>query len=142
MNKQEFNQLVKLDMKRLMSKKFQYGMTMSGLLKPKSDDVIAFFTANLDGLCLTYPQETEKYWTFREQRIAIHWEACEYGNTNAEFICPECGKHTLALYNNGISFMCRQCTKAFLDQKLINMERLAKIYRYFENGTIKNTVWI
>ena len=142
MEKKDFCKLLKADMNNLLSHNFQYGMSMTGVLRPSQEDRTAVFAVTPEELCLTYLCKTNRYKAYLEQKIPLHWDAREYGNTNAHILCPECGRKTLALYNSGISFMCRQCTRDLHAQGLNGKERTARIFSYIEKGTITEAVLI
>jgi len=142
MKKNEFNELLKVDIRELVSKKFQYGMTMVGVLEPNIKDSTAVYIVNSDYMSLIYRCQTDDFTGYMKQKIFLDWQSIEYGNTNVHFICQECGKRTLVLYNSGISFMCRKCTIDYQSKCLTDKEQTARIYEKLEKGTIMDTVWI
>jgi len=142
MNKYEFKDLVKVDMRNLINEHFQYGMIMDGVLYPNSKEETAAFFVNSDYMTLIYFCQTDDYCGYMKQKISLYWESRQYGDTEAHFICPECGKKCFVLYNSGLSFMCRKCTKAYQSECLTDKERTARIECKLADGTIMDTVWI
>ena len=53
---------------------------------------------------------------FVEAEVKLGWAACNYGGRQALFLCPgrlgePCGRRALHLYVDGVSLVCRHCTR-------------------------------
>ena len=138
----KFDNLVKADMRRLISQQFNYGMVMNGVLHPNIKGQTATFAVNSECMTLVYFCQTDDFAGYMEQKISLDWESRQYGDTKVHFICPECGKRSFVLYNSGISFMCRKCTGALMSQRLTDKELTTKIEQKIENGVITDSIWI
>ena len=113
MYKNEFEGLLKIDLKNLISQHFQYGMNMEGiLLHPTRDDAVVYII-NPDYISLIYRCKKGNCCGYMKQKISLYWDSRQYGNTNVHFICPECGKKAMVLCDNATAFMCKKCTRIY-----------------------------
>ena len=111
MYKNEFEGLLKIDLKKLISQHFQYGMNMEGVLLHHTRDDAVVYVINSDSMRLIYRCQEDNCCGYMKQKISLDWESQQYGSTSVHFICPECGKKATVLCDNGVSFMCKKCTR-------------------------------
>ena len=100
----------KINMKDLIARHFQYGMTMDGSL-PANDKYSVGYFVNPDCLTVMFHCKFGNYWEYVKQQISLDWALRRYGSKNVYFICPVCGKRAFVLHSSVAAFVCRECNK-------------------------------
>jgi len=106
---------LKIDMRDILSKGYQYGMKMHGTLAFNGHEH-ALCEFNPDYMGLVSRRKVGGLWKYVNQEVTIDWQSRQYGSKDSYFLCPVCGKRTMVLYHRGTSLICRKCCA--LTQKL------------------------
>ena len=112
------NDLLKLDMKDLISKKFHFGASIDGILIPKTGTDATVFMVNSDKMNMIYRRKVDGYSGYVKQEIQLDWMFDQFCEKVPFFICPRCGKRAVRLYNKEIFFVCRKCYKLHYNIKI------------------------
>ena len=99
---------LKIDMRDIISKKYQYGKKIHGALAFNGHE-LASCKLNLKHMDLTYSVKIDGFLKFISQEVPILWQSYRFGSKDAYFICPVCWRKTLVLYHRKTVLTCRQC---------------------------------
>lgn len=103
----------KLFLKKFVSRHFQYGMTMEGVLYPAEDlKTKMLYTIDPNHLTLLFGIKLDDYDELVKQKISLDWPSRHYGSKRVHFLCPVCGKKVMVLHNSVAAYVCRECDKA------------------------------
>ena len=113
--------ITKIDLRNMVSKEYQYGMTMNGRLSVDGNEK-AVCVLDSQNMTLTYRCKVSGLWKYMTQTIPIEWNTRHYGSKESSFICPCCERKTLVLYHKGSSFACRKCSHLTMKSKQAQYE--------------------
>lgn len=132
---------VKVDIREIIASNFQYGMQMDGVLLHVRIGCTGVYIIDQSCMTLIYCCRTDDFCDYVKQKILLDWQFCQYGETKAHFVCPDCGKRTMALYSSRISFMCRKCYSKYKARGLSDCAQTAMINAKLKSEAITIADW-
>ena len=101
----------RIEMKDLIARGFQYGMTMDGVLSVRENEEFVY-SINPHCMNLMFDCDFGSHHEFVRQQISLDWQYRDYGCKKVSFICPACGKRTKVLCNSVVAYVCRECNRS------------------------------